>query len=90
MIQTVSILLRNQEDALLRLLGVFYRRGYLIESLSMAPDCEDHVSIIAKISCSQLEVGRLMRYVANLVDVVTTEVLSSDAADAPMTGTRIA
>ena len=77
--QTVSILLRNQEAALFRLMGVFYRRGYLIEGLSMAPEDQDHVRISASVSCSGPESSQLLRHLANLIDVIAVEVLPNDA-----------
>ena len=73
--QSVSVVLRNQEDALVRLMGVFYRRGYVIESLSMVPGQGDNVRLMADVSCNELEAAQLLRHVAKLVDVVATEVL---------------
>ena len=76
--QTVSILLRNQEDALIRLLGVLYRRGYPVESLTVVPDRQqDHVRITATVYCGQPESSQLLRYIAKLIDVVTAEIQSA-------------
>jgi len=73
--QTVLISLRNQEEGLVRLIGVFRRRGYRIEKLSMSINQADDMKILVTFSCNQLTEHQLLHYVKKLIDVVTVEVV---------------
>ncbi|WP_170233179.1 ACT domain-containing protein [Sporomusa termitida] len=71
--QGISIILKRQGDSLVRLTGLLYRRGYVIESLSVEPDsCQGHVQVTAVVT-SQAAPRQLLSHVAKLVDVVKVE-----------------
>lgn len=81
--QFLSVVTKKQSDALVRLTGLCYRRGVMIESLSYAtePDSET-VRIMAVIDCAQPSAEQLRRQVANLVNVVGAS-LSNRLISAP-------
>ncbi len=79
---TVQILLENREDGLGRLIGVFRRRGYQIENLSMTVDHEELTRIIVGLSCSPLALQQLVQYIGKLVDVVAVEVVDDHTGPA--------
>ncbi|SDF02476.1 ACT domain-containing protein [Sporolituus thermophilus] len=71
----VSILLARQDDSLVRLTGLLYRKGYVIESLSSGPTEEQgHIRVTAVISGIQKTPRLLMSQVAKLFDVVSVDV----------------
>ncbi|HWR08631.1 ACT domain-containing protein [Sporomusa sp.] len=71
--QGISIILKRQGDSLVRLTGLLYRRGYVIESLSVGPDsCQGHVQVTAVVT-SQAAPRQLYSHVSKLVDVVKVE-----------------
>ena len=75
MSHVLSVVLHRQEDTLLRLAGLCYRRGVPIESLAFSPsDQAGEVRIQAVLSCERLVAGQPRRHVAKLVDVVSTEI----------------
>lgn len=75
MSHVLSVVLHRQEDTLLRLTGLCYRRGVPIESLAFSPsDQAGEVKIQAVLSCERLAADQLRRHVAKLVDVVSTEI----------------
>lgn len=75
MSHVLSVVLQRQEDSLLRLTGLCYRRGVPIESLAFSPsDQEGKVRIQAVLSCERPAADQLRRHVAKLVDVVSTEI----------------
>lgn len=72
--QAISILLEKQDDSLVRLTGLFYRRRYLVESLLVEPASQhDRIRVTAVISSSQETPRQLLNYVAKLIDVVSVE-----------------
>lgn len=72
--QGISIILKRQGDALVRLTGLLYRRGYVIESLSVEPDsCQEHVQVTAVVTNNQAAPRQLYSHVAKLIDVVKVE-----------------
>ena len=78
MSQVLSVVLHRQEDTLLRLAGLCYRRGVPIERLAFSPsDQTDRVCIKAVLSCEQAAATQLQRHVAKLIDVVSAEILSN-------------
>jgi len=79
---TVQILLENREDGLGRLIGVFRRRGYQIENLSMTVDHKDLTRIIVGLSCSPLALQQLVQYIGKLIDVVAVEVVDDHTVPA--------
>lgn len=73
--QAISILLQKQEDSLVRLTGLFYRRSYLVESLSAVPTSQQgQIRVTAVISSAQETPRQLLNHVAKLIDVVSVEV----------------
>ncbi|WP_371371646.1 ACT domain-containing protein [Sporomusa aerivorans] len=72
--QAISIILKRQGDSLVRLTGLLYRRGYVIESLSVGPDtCQGQVRVKAVVTNSQAAPRQLYSHVSKLVDVVKVE-----------------
>ncbi len=77
MSQVLSVVLNRQEDSLLRLTGLCYRRGVPIESLAFSPSEQPgKVRIEAILSCEKSAADQLQRHVAKLVDVVSSEISS--------------
>ena len=71
----LSVVLHRQEDILLRLTGLCYRRGVPIESLAFSPsESPGNVSILAVLSCEKSVADQLQKHVAKLIDVVSTEI----------------
>ena len=76
--QLLSVVLDRQEDSLLRLAGLCYRRGVPIESLAYSPaDRPDRVRVEAILACEQSVALKLQHHVAKLVDVVSSEIVSN-------------
>lgn len=76
--QLLSVILHRQEDTLLRLTGLCYRRGVPIESLAFsAADQPGRVRVQAVLSCEQADAVQLQRHLSKLVDVVSTEIASN-------------
>lgn len=76
--QLLSIVLHRQEDILLRLTGLCYRKGVSIESLAFSPaDQPGRVRIQAVLDCDQMVAVKLQHHVSKLVDVVSSEILSN-------------
>ncbi len=72
--QGILITLKKQGDSLVRLTGLLYRRGYVIESLSVGPDsCQEHVQVKAVVTNCQAAPRQLYSHVSKLVDVVKIE-----------------
>ncbi|QJW48780.1 hypothetical protein HA075_26140 [bacterium BFN5] len=77
--QVISILLKNQPDALVRLIGVVYRRGYAVESLSVTPSQEPaYACVQAVINDCSASSSQLVHQVRKLVPVVSADILSAD------------
>lgn len=75
MSHVLSVVLHRQEDTLLRLTGLCYRRGVPIESLAFSPsDQTGKVCVQAVLSCEKHVAVQLQRHVDKLIDVVSTEV----------------
>ena len=75
MSHVLSVVLHRQEDTLLRLTGLCYRRGVSIESLAFSQgDQAGSVRIQAVLSCEKAAADQLQRHVAKLIDVVSTEI----------------
>jgi len=78
--QMVSILLRKEDDTLVRLTGLLYRRGYLVESLSVVPDRQiGHSRVTAVVSSQRAAPRQLVNYVSKLVDVVEAKLEPCEA-----------
>jgi len=75
MSHVLSVVLHRQEDTLLRLTGLCYRRGVPIESLAFSPsDQTGDVRVQAVLSCEKSAADQLQRHVAKLIDVVSSEI----------------
>lgn len=67
----ISILLQNEAGALARVASLFSTRGYNIESLSVAPTEESHVSRLTLVSIgSDQVINQINHQLLKLVDVV--------------------
>jgi len=75
MSQMLSVVFNRQEDTLLRLTGLCYRRGVHIERLAFSPsDHSGRVCVHAVLSCEHSVAEQLQRHIAKLVDVVSAEI----------------
>lgn len=71
----VSILLEKQDDSLVRLTGLLYRKGYVIESLASGPTEEQGLMrVTAVITGIQKTPRLLMSQLAKLFDVISVDV----------------
>ena len=69
--QFLSVVLKSQADTLVRLTGLCYRRGVLIESLSYATEPNsENVRIMAVLKCGRPVAEQLRRQVSNFTHVV--------------------
>ena len=76
--QTLSVLLHRQDDTLLRLAGLCYRRGVPIDSLAfVAGDCPERVRVRAVLTCEQATARQLQRHLSKLIDVISAEIISN-------------
>ena len=76
MSHVLSVVLNRQEDTLLRLAGLCYRRGVPIERLAFsASDQTGKVCVQAVLACDIAIASQLQRHVSKLVDVVSAEIL---------------
>ena len=67
----ISILLQNEAGALSRVASLFSTRGYNIESLSVAPTEDEHISRLTLVSIGSDEViNQITHQLFKLVDVV--------------------
>lgn len=72
--QGLSIVLKNQPDALVRLIGVVYRRGFSVESLSVMPaEQPDYTCVQAIIGDCTAPSSQLLNQVRKLVPVVSAD-----------------
>jgi len=79
---TIQISLKNRGDGLGRLIGVFRRRGFQIESLYMTIDQADSMNIVVDFSCNPLALQQMVQHINKLIDVMTVEVVNDDTAPA--------
>ncbi|NLP41204.1 MAG: hypothetical protein GX348_03245 [Veillonellaceae bacterium] len=74
MSQSFTIILKDQPDTLVRLTGLLYRRGYLIENLVVQPAAEAS-NVLVNISIRNCKTAnQLLRQLDKLFNVVTAEV----------------
>jgi len=67
----ISILLQNEAGALARVASLFSTRGYNIESLSVAPTDDQHVSRLTLVSIgSDQVINQITQQLFKIVDVV--------------------
>ncbi|MDP7153391.1 MAG: acetolactate synthase small subunit, partial [Gammaproteobacteria bacterium] len=67
----ISILLQNEAGALARVASLFSTRGYNIESLSVAPTEDPHVSRLTLVSIgSDQVINQITQQLFKIVDVV--------------------
>jgi acetolactate synthase-1/3 small subunit len=70
----ISILLQNEVGALTRVAGLVSTRGYNIESLSVAPTEDPHVSRLTLVTTGDdAVIQQIVSQVQKLVDVVTVD-----------------
>lgn len=75
MTQVISVLLQRQGDSLVRLTGLIYRRGYLVESLLAVPDGEQGcIRVRAVVSNNNKTPAQLLHNILKLVGVIHAEV----------------
>lgn len=85
---TVTILLRNRPDALVRLTGVLYRRGCVVESLSVAPDSQPGHARVTAVITGQPAAEQIICQVRKLIDVVAAEIVADVPVRAALLGLR--
>lgn len=77
--RTLSILVENQSGVLARVAGLFSRRGFNIESLSVAPTEDPTLSRITLITLvDEKELEQLTKQLHKLVDVVKISDITED------------
>nr|WP_173813078.1 ACT domain-containing protein [Dendrosporobacter quercicolus]NSL49934.1 hypothetical protein [Dendrosporobacter quercicolus DSM 1736]SDM57082.1 ACT domain-containing protein [Dendrosporobacter quercicolus] len=77
--QILSITLKNQPDALVRLVGVVYRRGFAVESLSVTPaPMPNYACVKAVVNDCLPPSGQLLQQIRKLVHVESAELLPTD------------
>lgn len=77
--QILSITLKNQPDALVRLVGVVYRRGFAVESLSVTPAPEpDYACVKAVVNDCSPASCHLLHQIRKLIHVESAELLPAD------------
>ena len=75
----ISILLQNEAGALARVSALFSTRGYNIESLSVAPTEDAHISRLTLVTRGSDEViDQINQQLLKLVDVVNTADMTMD------------
>jgi acetolactate synthase-1/3 small subunit len=75
----ISILLQNEAGALTRVTSLFSSRGYNIESLSVAPTEDDHVSRLTMVTNgSESVIDQINKQLFKLVDVVNIVDMTRD------------
>lgn len=75
----ISILLQNEAGALARVAALFSSRGYNIESLSVAPTEDEHLSRLTLVSRgSDSVIEQINKQLLKLVDVVNTADMTLD------------
>lgn len=77
--RTLSILVENQSGVLARVAGLFSRRGFNIESLSVAPTEDPTLSRITLVTLvDEQELEQLTKQLHKLVDVVKISDITED------------
>lgn len=77
----LSILVENRSGVLRRVAGLFSRRGYNIESLTVAETEDQGISrITAVVSGDLLVVDQIMKQMAKLVEVIRISLLGTQEA----------
>ncbi|MBO2518546.1 MULTISPECIES: acetolactate synthase small subunit [Limnochorda] len=77
--RTLSILVENQSGVLARVAGLFSRRGFNIESLSVAPTEDPTLSRITLVTLvDEKELEQLTKQLHKLVDVVKISDITED------------
>ena len=77
----LSILVENQAGVLSRITGLFSRRGYNIDSLSVGVTEKVNLSrITAVVNCDDMAIEQIIKKVQKLVDVIRVVELDSNRA----------
>ncbi|MDO4300551.1 MAG: acetolactate synthase small subunit [Clostridia bacterium] len=75
----LSILVDNQAGVLNRVCGLFSRRGYNIETLSVGVTEDANISrITVQVDCDDMTIDQIIKQVEKLVDVIRVVELHSD------------
>ena len=75
----ISILMQNEAGALARVAAMFSSRGYNIESLSVAPTEDSHISRLTLVTRGSDEIiEQINKQLLKLVDVVNTADMTMD------------
>ncbi|MEN6566541.1 MAG: acetolactate synthase small subunit [Veillonellales bacterium] len=81
MTQILSILLQHQDDSLVRLTGLIYRRGYWVESLLAVPDDKlECIRVTAVVSGHNKRSGQLLPNILKLVGVIHADIRPDKSA----------
>ena len=83
MIHTLSVLVENKPGALVRVCGLFARRGFNIESLAVGPTERHDVSrITLRVDCETLPLEQIEKQMHKLVNVLrVTELVPGDSIE---------
>ncbi len=78
---TLSILVYNRSGVLMRVVGLFSRRGYNIDSLSVGETQDESISRITIVVTGSREVVEQIKHqVEKLVDVINVAEMRQDAS----------
>ena len=76
--QFISIEIKKQDDNLVRIIGLFYKRGIFIESFSYAPEINtNNIRIVATVKCEKQIAQQACKHILNLVDVIDVKLLNN-------------
>lgn len=73
--QSFSVLMQDQPDTLVRLTGLLYRRGYLIENISAESSSNEKKVLIKMVIRNCKTTNQLLQQIYKLFNVVAVEVL---------------
>jgi len=76
--KSFSVLMQDQPDTLVRLTGLLYRRGYLVENISAESSYEGKKVLIKMVIKNCKATNQLLQQIYKLCNVVAVEVLDLD------------
>lgn len=77
--KSFSVLMQDQPDTLVRLTGLLYRRGYLVENISAESSCEEKKVLIKMVIRNCKATNQLLQQIYKLCNVVAVEVLDLES-----------
>lgn len=76
---TLSVLVENQPGVLAKVVGLFSRRGFNIDSLAVGPTQEDDISrITIEVTGNEQTVEQIAKQLSKLIDVIKIKTLKEN------------